>query len=200
MSEIFRREGNSLTMAQIQDSTRRYTFKEWQKIIKRWKKSGLSIKSYCKKKKLKYGTFRYWKKRLESPKPANFRQRTTYPREQWKEIIEDWQGSGYSQLAYCMQKKLSPSTFHNWYKKIVRPSLASQEPADLAQELGLPSLKDLFVPLTVTPSEVSLDSSLPTQKMEVVFAQGHRLSLEGPFDWEELNTWLTPLLTKRDEE
>jgi len=180
-------------MEQIQKTSRYYTLKDWKKIIKCWKKSGLSIRSYCKQKGLKYSSFAYWKKRVESPKSANISKRTAYPLEKWKEIIEDWQKSGYSQHAYCLRKKICLTTFCIWYKKVTSP-----QASDLTQDLGLSSLKDFFVPLTVTSSEACLDFSSSIQKMEVIFAGGHRLSLQGPFDWEELNSWLTPLLTQQN--
>ena len=40
-----------------------------------------------------------------------------------------------------------------------------------------------------------IDSCASNQKIEIVFAQGHRLCLQGSFDWEELRSWLVPLLT-----
>jgi hypothetical protein len=86
------------------------------------------------------------------------------------------------------------------------PSPASSHspeiPADSTKDTALnpaPSLKDLFIPFT-RDSATSINSSPSNQKIEVVFAQGHRLCLHGPFDWEKLSSWLTPLLTKQDQE
>ena len=44
------------------------------------------------------------------------------------------------------------------------------------------------------PHPLSSSSLTSNQKIEIVFAQGHRLCLQGSFDWDELRSWLTPLL------
>ncbi|MBA3814838.1 MAG: hypothetical protein H0X26_10250 [Alphaproteobacteria bacterium] len=58
-----------------------------------------------------------------------------------------------------------------------------------------------FHPLTPSPETLNPPSPFfacdlfPShQKIEITFAQGHRLCLEGSFDWNKLRTWLTPLL------
>lgn len=99
-------------------------------------------------------------------------------------------------------------TFEEWKeiyrrleeKRLQQVSLASQASLDVTQNSSLLSLKELFISLTVAPSKAPLDTSFSNQKKEIIFAQGHRLCLEGPFDWKELELWLTPLLTKQDEE
>ena len=176
-----------------------YTLQQWQEIIEDWKKSGLPERVYCKKKKLIFDTFSRWKKRVNSPHPVYFTEYKSRSLEEWKEIIEDWEKSGLSTHAYAIQKELCPATFHNWKKRINPPSVPSQAFPDFIKKPDLKpmvSLQDLFVPLT--ESSPPIDSSTSSQKIEVTFAQGHRLCLQGPFDWEDLSSWLTPLLTKKD--
>lgn len=38
----------------------------WQDHIQQWKKSGLSQQAYCAQQGIRYTTFGYWRKRLES--------------------------------------------------------------------------------------------------------------------------------------
>ncbi len=128
-----------------------------------------------------------------SRKPARY-----YTLKQWKKIIKNWEKSGLSRHAYCVQKNLIESTFCNWQKKIAPSSSQASLGFMKKSEGNLKfSLQDLFV-APMEDSGISINSSSSNQKMEVIFAQGHRLSLEGPFNWEDLRAWLTPLLMEQD--
>lgn len=124
------------------------------------------------------------------------RKKTAYTVEQWKEIIADWEKSEVSMNAYCIRNKLCPISFCRWKKKI-QQSLPSQLPfnPDKAPPVNLEDLlQDFFVPVTENVN-VPPTSFLGSQKLEIMFAQGHRFYLNGHFDWEKLSSWLTPLLT-----
>lgn len=170
--------------------------KKWQKFIDEWISSNLPGTDYCEQKKLSYSSFRRWKKHAISINPLYFAQAQKYTSDQWREIIADWKQSGISANAYCIRKKLCQTTFYGWRKKLER-SLASQESTDPPKESSSEFknlLQDFFVPVGETAS-LPLPSIAANQKLEVVFAQGERLYLHGPFDWEKLDSWLTPLLT-----
>ena len=106
---------------------------------------------------------------------------------------------GLEKAAYCRKKKLIPSSFYAWEEKI-NSSDPSQPFPDLTKE-SLPqfegSLKNSFIPLDLSPV-IPRSSPSTNSKIEVMFPQGHRLSLEGSYDWEKLTAWLTPLLTTED--
>lgn len=118
--------------------------------------------------------------------------------EQWKEIIEDWGKSGLSIHAYCVQKGLVETSFYSWKKKLIQSPSSSQAFPDIKKGFeASPNfpLKDFFIPIT-GGEEAPISPSSSNQKIEVVFAQGHRLCLEGPFDWAIISLWLAPLLEK----
>lgn len=125
------------------------------------------------------------------------REKREYTIEQWKEIIADWEKSGVSMNAYCIRNNLGLTNFCRWKKKIQQslPSNSDKEPPVKLEDL----LQDFFVPVTKT-EDVPPTSFLGSQKLEIMFAQGHRFCLNGPFDWEKLSSWLTPLLTDPSKE
>ena len=43
----------------------------WPEQIKSWKQSGLSQASYCRREKISYSTFLYWRRRYENPKTSS---------------------------------------------------------------------------------------------------------------------------------
>ncbi|MBA3814709.1 MAG: hypothetical protein H0X26_09585 [Alphaproteobacteria bacterium] len=75
------------------------------------------------------------------------------------------------------------------------------QPTDSQASSLLTEVTDLPPTISLKASSIFPHSSSPlasfasNQKIEITFAQGHRLCLEGSFDWNELRTWLTPLLT-----
>lgn len=67
----------------------------------------------------------------------------------------------------------------------------------LPLEESAPKSPDSLATPFVFPKPLSYaDSVLSNQKIEIVFAQGHRLCLEGSFDLESLKSLLTPLLAQ----
>jgi|GEM_PF-6544383 len=129
------------------------------------------------------------------------REKREYTVEQWKEIIADWEKSGVSMNAYCIRNKLHPTSLCRWKKKIQQSLLPQSSPSpDKKQPVNLEDLlQDFFVPVAKT-EDVTPTSSLGNQKLEIMFVQGHHLCLNGPFDWEKLSFWLTPLLTDPSKE
>ena len=124
----------------------------------------------------------------KKPRPPRF-----YTPEQWKKFIEEWKQSGMGQKPFCKQKGLTSSAFHRW-KQILDSSgdeIKNKKPATQQSTPPKPSFQNQFIPVTVTSSPISNPSS---PKMEIVFANGHRLYLQGPFDWQALSSWLSPLL------
>lgn len=124
-----------------------------------------------------------------------------YSMEQWKEIITDWEKSGVSINAYCIRKRLSTSNFYRWKKKIEYSLSSKLSPC--ANKTSSPELENLLQDFFVSVPKEADAPLIPfpvNQKLEIVFAQGHRLCLNGPFDWEKLSFWLAPLLTDSSKE
>jgi len=190
------------------------TPEQWKEIIKDWQTSGLPQETYCKKNDLTLSSFYRWKNRILSPNSSQNISPSTaknalytlieYGQEQWKEIIKDWQTSGLPTRIYCLQKNFSRTTFNRWKKKLLNPQDSSQMPSDLTENTGpqnkaKPTLEEYFIPATIMDGESSKASSsdqqpLSQQKIEVIFAQGHRLHVYGSVNWDSLQSWLTPLL------
>ncbi len=168
---------------------------KWKRVIEKWEKSGLSKGNYCRQKELSINSFSRWEKKfiLLAPKKSAF--------EKWSEIVEDWQKSGLKKSVYCRKRKLVHSSFYMWERRI-SSSPHPQSPWNLVggeQPQRENSLKDIFIPLTL--GEVaSKEPSFTNTKIEVVLAQGGRISLEAPVDGEKLREWLAPLLARKNEE
>ncbi len=73
----------------------------------------------------------------------------------------------------------------------------SQFPSSLVNKPELPAHLSLQEAFSSLNSATDLSPFPENQKIEIVFAQGHRLCLQGSFDWETLSIWLTPLLTEK---
>ncbi len=178
--------------------TQERRLEKWTPIIEDWKKSGLNRSTYCIQNELTDSFYRW--ENLLNPSVSR---KTTHQvaLETWTPIIEDWKQSGLNRYVYCKKKRLANSCFYKWEKKL-NPSRSSQplsipieETQVETQVIPEPSLKDLFIPFGFL-SSLSNNPAPTHPKIEVILAQGHRLSLEGSFDWEKLTSWLTPLLRK----
>lgn len=167
---------------------------KWTEIIEDWKKSGLNRNAYCIQNDLTT-SFYQWEKKINpsvSRKPKHI-----VVLEKWTEIIEDWKKSGLKGYVYCKKSGVPITSFYKWEKKL-NPSRHSQPtsgPIRKAQPKTELSLQDLFAPFAFGSTLLNNPSSA-NPKIEVILSQGHRLSLEGTFDWEKLTAWLTPLLTR----
>lgn len=117
-------------------------------------------------------------------KEASCKGKRGYSPEQWQGIIDHWRASGLSKQTYCRQQGIARSVFGRWFKRVVSPRL--QKEADF-----LKRVEESFIP-------VSLDAArTPFQlkpQLEVILAKGHRLSIQGPFDWEGMSLFLKALL------
>ena len=71
----------------------------------------------------------------------------------------------------------------------------SQQSSLPLEVTDLPPTISLQEPFSFSQSPTPINSFGSNQNIEIVFAQGHRLCLQGSFDWETLSSWLTPLLT-----
>jgi len=195
-----------------------HTPEQWKEFIEEWQKGELSVAAYCSAKGLSRSSFQKWQEKLfGSPSSQNTSAITTespprsmrvYPLKHWEKIIKAWQASGLPERIFCFQKDLSCATFRNWKKKILNPQNSSQASLDIKgisafHNKPKPTLEDYFIPATImdreSPDSSSLDQqSLSQQKIEVIFAQGHRLHVYGSVDWNGLHSWLTPLLLSSD--
>ncbi|MBP9777526.1 MAG: hypothetical protein KBD36_06800 [Alphaproteobacteria bacterium] len=159
----------------------------WKQAVEDWEKSGLSKRAYCQEKGLSPWLFSKWHKRL---RPSPLPQKTA--REKWLEIMNDWKKSGLSGGKYCREKKLDSSTFYDWRKKL-RPYKELCPHVDSEKGEIQPKVQESFMPLRAFLADPVEPSPL-TQKIELMFPQGHRLTLEGSFDREKLNLWVASLL------
>ena len=195
-----------------------YTPEQWKNIFKEWEQSGLSKVEFCNLKNITPSVFYKWLHKLKYPESfqheSNFqnqedisseiglsssqnkkkpRPRRFYTPEQWKDIFKEWEQSGLGRDSFCLQRNLTPSVFTRWRKKLMLSGDSKKLKASSATPPPKTSIQDRFIPVTLSPSSFSNTSS---PKMEIVFANGHRLYLQGPFDWHALSTWLNPLLVR----
>ncbi len=117
-----------------------------------------------------------------------------YTQDQSKAFIDEWEQSGIALNLFCKQKGLTYSVFYRW-KQTLESSDKIKQPNTLMQQAApeIPSIQDRFIPVTMPSS--SFPSSSPP-KMEIVLLNGHRLYLQGAFDWQALSNWLNPLLVR----
>src|SRR3990167_5128668 len=95
------------------------TRKKWQKICEAWAASGLSVREYCRKKKVSRSKFLRWRKKINFPFSSNYREIASCKK--WQKICEDWASSGLSATRYCKEKKVLKAEFFRWRKKINFP-------------------------------------------------------------------------------
>ena len=160
-------------------------------IVEDWEKSGLSRHAYCIQNGLTASSLYQWERKIN----PSVSKKTSHmvALEKWTPIIEDWKKSDLNVYVYCKKNGLPLSSLYTWRKKL-NPSEHSQpssDPIREAQPNPEVSLQDFFVPFSLSSGPSSTNP-----KIEIVLPQGHRLSVEGHFDWEELTAWLTPLLTR----
>lgn len=196
-----------------------YTRDQWKEFINEWEQSGLSKIEFCNLKNLTPSSFYKWfskfkndefledefgiqeqgvksSKTLKSSSKKRKKSRAPryYTPEQWKKFIEEWKQSGLGQKSFCKQKGLTPSAFFRWRQTLGSSGNIIKQKAETQQSKSpISSIQDRFIPVTMTPS--SFASSSPP-KMEIVLSNGHRLYLQGAFDWQALSIWLNPLLVR----
>lgn len=88
-----------------------------------------------------------------------------YTSEQIQVAVNEWQVSGLTKKAFCVQRNICPQTFYNWLKRINR-----------TESSGF--------------TEVRLTSHRQTGGCEVVFPSGSRMIFTG----EPSASWLRELL------
>lgn len=128
-----------------------------------------------------------------------------YTFDEWKSIIQGWKGSGLSIYQYCKKHEITDSAFRRWLNKVnnshspspktAPSSFIDQKELSSSQSVGKSSLQDLFIPVTLKPDSVVAPSSKDSSKVELTLSQGHKLLIQGPFDWDNVISLLTPLLT-----
>jgi hypothetical protein len=196
--------------------TRVRTRDQWKAIVEDWKKSRLPKAEYCREYGLSGSSLSLWTQRLFG---VEFYQQVMvqaheewlksrfYTFEQWEDVIKDWQKSGMDIPKYCEKHKLVENIFRRWVQKITGDELPSQSTEDLKStdssqdhkpepksSKTASSLKDLFIPVTIKPDSTDASSSETSPKVEVTLSQGHKLTIQGPFEWEKVMAVLMPLL------
>lgn len=53
--------------------------------------------------------------------------------EEWKEVIKDWEKSGLSKKAYCVEKQMNAANFHVWVKRLY-PSLVNEHFREISRK------------------------------------------------------------------
>ncbi|MBA3814707.1 MAG: hypothetical protein H0X26_09575 [Alphaproteobacteria bacterium] len=174
--------------------SRKEVSERWKKIVRNWEKSGLSKSAYCRAKGLHTAIFCVQEKKFN----PHILRKTSHMEaaERWAPIVEDWKKGGLSKFIYCRKHKLTYSIFCKWVKNSEEtlPQLHSAPIQDPPRE----TTSQTHIGFCL-PSSALLKGTLPVnQKMEVFLSQGEHVFLKGPFDWEMLSSWLTPLLTREN--
>lgn len=177
--ENWKRKLNISHSPGIKKSFCRRSAEEWKAIIEDWKQSSLGDKDYCLENNIARSSFVLWKKKIS---PLDVSTSLTRSAEEWKEIIEDWKNTGLGITPYCLEKKIYTTTFRRWILRF-NPDANQLDP--------LLSFEERFMPVILKDDDSEI---YYPPKIEVILAKGHRIILHGPFDWEALSTWLTPLL------
>jgi len=102
-------------------------------------------------------------------------------RDQWKRIIENWQGDGKSQRQYCSQRGLVYSAFRYWFRKLATGSANDgNEDSVLAIEISKARLpRPRVVPRTTAkPSIKAYGIVIPIDGTDAAVTLSGRLSLE----------------------
>lgn len=104
--------------------------------------------------------------------------------ERQQEIIARWRASGLNKQAYCRREGILLSSFGRWFKSV--------KFHDLRKEVDcLKRVEENFIPISLRAEP----HSFPLQpQLEVVLANGCRLNIQGPFEWERVSLFLKPLL------
>jgi len=172
--------------------TRQEIEERWEKIFRNWEKSGLSKGAYCRAKRLDKQIFY----RLEKKFNPHISRKTRHMEaiERWTPIVADWKKSGLNKLVYCRKHRLSDSALRTWAKRLDSPESPGM-PIDFMEGLQIKNLQEYLnsAPLETAISIVPLPMG---QKIEVTLSPGQHFCLGGPVDWQKLNAWLTPLLTR----
>jgi hypothetical protein len=161
---------------------------KWTHIIEEWKKSGLKRHAYCIKNQIDAPSFYLWEKKLDPS--ISRKSQTLVALERWTPIMEDWKKSGLGVVAYCRKIGIPHGNFGKWRKR-----LAPSDSLDLIPESSKGHLQHLNKERPLSSN--SYISSYPfIIKIEIKMSQGHRLYLEGEFEWEKLTSWLYLLLMR----
>ena len=104
-------------------------------------------------------------------------------RDQWKRIIEDWQGEGKSQRQYCSQKGLVYSAFRYWFRTLATGSANDgnedsvlaidiskarlPRPRVLTRTMAKPTINacGIVIPIVGTDAAVSLSGRLSLEQL-----------------------------------
>ncbi|MBX9621524.1 MAG: hypothetical protein K2X28_05815 [Alphaproteobacteria bacterium] len=184
-------------LASLQERPR-YTFEQWKGFVEEWEKSDLSREAYCKQKGLAPSAFFNWSKKLEDPemaKIASLQEYTYRDPNQKKELVEEWKKSGLSIASYCAKNGLNPGNFYKWKQRsqsIGLPPQVLEHPQKQKPSSSSP-FEEHFIPVVLKSPSLN-NSSNVQPRIEVTLSQGHHLSIQGPFDWENLIALLTPIL------
>jgi hypothetical protein len=110
-------------------------------------------------------------------------QKRRQTRDQWKRIIEDWQGGGKSQRQYCSQKGLVYSAFRYWFRKLAKGSANDGNegpvqaieisktkllrPWAMARATAKPTINacGIVIPIVGTDAAVTLSGRLSLEKL-----------------------------------
>jgi len=95
--------------------------------------------------------------------------------------VELWQESGLSQRKFCVREKLSLQTFGYWLRKYRNEKEA---PAEEDQT-------ETFIPVEVPGAKIIEPSFLSSDKIEVSFPNGVRVSCPAGIDIAQLRNLIT---------
>lgn len=177
------------------------TREEWKKIIEDWQQSGLSKAAYCQKYNIGATAFMNWAQRFMGldlyQQMIQKTQPPIFTLEEWKKIFKEWKQSGLGKEKFCIKKGISITSFCRWEEKLKSLKIPNlpQDKLLIQTSNSKSSLQNLFIPITLKPEPAPVTSSEESSKVEVTLSGGHKLLIQGTFDWDNVMTLLTPLLT-----
>lgn len=86
----------------------------------------------------------------------------------WLKILEQWQSSGQTILAFCQDKKIATASFYSWRKRL--------QPEKSQSKISSQKTQSLFMPVQLTPPHLESRNEV---KLSLQYPNGCVLHLEG---------------------
>lgn len=119
--------------------------------------------------------------------PPTAPQPTTFHRDSWRAILEEWRRSGLRQVDFCRRRGIPPGTLSCWKHKVAREAQTATRPAASgpAARPGRPA----FVPVRIVSPRAPAPAT-GAGELEIVLGHGRLIRVRGRVEVE----WLRQVL------